>query len=575
MVTFPVDDVEPAAQRLSTRPLGGLYPDAIVVGGDPALPILPPDGVHPLLSAVSRAFAEHRPLVLSPDAVWLTIAYGVAQHVRLHAETLRPRLVRHVGRKRLEVTVLGSMPRDEQSWREVAASLAKQLAGEVGDTDMFDCDFSTSTEVERMVGRVVLLDAYAPYLSFWLCCVCGIPSVTLTGTVGDWQRIRDRVDQLAVFGMDSWRRSLVPITEEMVRAAAGAANVPFWQRIYNPADAYGGEVITGWAARLYPYLRGSAGIDQPNPLLDLPIDEPRELTFGRMGYQGPGVRSDTVPATLSRVVVTVNDRNSGDNSAVALRGGLVGVAQDADGALRPVAGWHLASAQIEIGDVIDRLIREHQVSPPQPGLLPNGTAELAGLYERVGAATLFGGAWRLLPIAEHGLIPRDYPIPYLATIMQIPGDRVLAAAVDLGETMHWVTCHVEDLGLDPTGLAGRRQRLLDEPADVPIFGTSLALVLQSILDGGDLTGLETGRLADLDTAARLRESVDTHAPEPEPAPGLPVSEPGPEAGLDEIRAAKEAAIDQRHFELAARLRGREKALLHEQADGRRTGQSEA
>jgi Domain of unknown function (DUF4419) len=35
--------------------------------------------------------------VLSPDAVWLTIAQGVAQHVRMNAEELRPRLVNHGG----------------------------------------------------------------------------------------------------------------------------------------------------------------------------------------------------------------------------------------------------------------------------------------------------------------------------------------------------------------------------------------------------------------------------------------------------------------------------------------------
>ena len=46
-------------------------------------------------------------------------------------------------------------------------------------------------------------------------------------------------------------------------------------------------------------------------------------------------------------------------------------------------------------------------------------------------------------------------------------------------------------------------------------------------------------------------------------------------GLDEIRTAKEGAIDQGHYELAARLRDRERTLLHEQADGRRAGQSEA
>jgi hypothetical protein len=75
--------------------------------------------VHPLLSAVGRAFAEHRPLVLCPDAVWLTIARGVAQHIRLHAEELRPRLVSHTGRKRLTVDLGGPMPRDAASWYDV------------------------------------------------------------------------------------------------------------------------------------------------------------------------------------------------------------------------------------------------------------------------------------------------------------------------------------------------------------------------------------------------------------------------------------------------------------------------
>ncbi len=106
----------------------------------------------------------------------------------------------------------------------------------------------------------------------------------------------------------------MPVTGQFARAASGDVDVAFWRRIYNPADAYGGKVITGWAARLYPYLtwRGVAG--EPNPLLDLPIDEPRDLTApGRMGYQGPGIRSDRVPAVLSKVMVNVNDVAGGDN----------------------------------------------------------------------------------------------------------------------------------------------------------------------------------------------------------------------------------------------------------------------
>ena len=113
MVVFAVDDVPAALSRLPARRLGELAGDALAVGGDPDLPVLEPDGVHPLLSAVGRAFAGHRPLVLSPDAVWLTIASGVAQHIRLHADELRPSLVTHPGRKRLEVTIDGPVPEDE------------------------------------------------------------------------------------------------------------------------------------------------------------------------------------------------------------------------------------------------------------------------------------------------------------------------------------------------------------------------------------------------------------------------------------------------------------------------------
>ncbi|MEV4317184.1 DUF4419 domain-containing protein [Actinocrispum sp. NPDC049592] len=127
MVTFQVDDVTPAAEKLGTRPLASLFPDALAVGPGPE--VVAPDGVHPLLSAVGRAFADHRPLVLSPDAVWLTILQGVAQHVKLKAEELRPLLVNHSGKKRLEVSLTGPMPGDEASWLDITETFLDQYRG--------------------------------------------------------------------------------------------------------------------------------------------------------------------------------------------------------------------------------------------------------------------------------------------------------------------------------------------------------------------------------------------------------------------------------------------------------------
>ncbi|MFF4241469.1 DUF4419 domain-containing protein [Actinomadura geliboluensis] len=497
MVTFRVDDVMPAAEPLPTLPLGDQFADAVVVGGDPSVRVLESNGVHPLLSAVGRAFAEHRPLVLSPDAVWLTIMQGLAQHVRLRSEELRPRLVGHLGRKRLTAVLDGPMPQDADSWQDAVESLSKILRSETDNTDEFDCDFSTSTDVERMAGRVVLLDAYSPYFAVWMICVCGIPSITLTGTVEDWQKIRDRVDTIATYDLGTWCRSLAAIADQCVRTAKGEVNTEFWRRIYNPIDAYGGEVITGWVARLYPYLTGGGEATEPNPLLELTIDEPRNATTDPSGfYRGPGIRSDRVPATLSRVRVNVNDRAGRVNRAMALHAGLTSVAQDRDGALRPLGGWYLAPATVEIDDVIDRIVRDHATEPPQPHRWYHASAELAALYRRIGSATMFEGAWRLRLAAAHRSILRGAGQCPIETVIDLSDGRSISAAIDFDtQTLYWIACRIEQADTKPQDPPNHRSKLVDDPADVPVYGTSLALLLDAALDsGGDISHLEIGRL---------------------------------------------------------------------------------
>lgn len=472
VTTFPVDDVAPAGTPLPTRPLGGLFPEALVTGGDPALPVLEPDGVHPLLSAVARAFAEHRPLVLSPDAVWLTIALGVARHVSLHPEELRPLLVAHEGRERLTASITGPVPRDAAFWSDLAAG----LAGRLRDPGLFACDFSTSTDVDRTAGHIVALDAHRPYYSLWLRSICGIPRITLTGTPGDWRAVRARVDALAGLIPPAWHRSLAPILDEFVRAALGEPDVSFWQRIYKPADAYGGDLITGWVARFYPYLALTA-IDRPNPLLDLPLGEPRDVT---VDAGGPGVQSNAVPATLSRVIVHVND---GDLRRLALHAGLVGVAQDPDGALRPIAGWHLTPAGLGLDEVLDRIVREHHTTPPRP-VHGDAPAEVVELYHRIGSARLFGGHWQIVPMAERRHVHTHDPEHWTETLVELSDGRSIAGVYDLRtNAVHWVLARIA------------QGRVAGDPADVPVLGSSLALLLDAALDsGGDVAHLETGRL---------------------------------------------------------------------------------
>jgi hypothetical protein len=58
---------------------------------------------HPIIAAIHRAFQDHRPMVLSPDMLWLMVTQGFANHVNANAEKLRNRLVRHSGIAKIAV----------------------------------------------------------------------------------------------------------------------------------------------------------------------------------------------------------------------------------------------------------------------------------------------------------------------------------------------------------------------------------------------------------------------------------------------------------------------------------------
>src|SRR5215469_12424951 len=93
----------------------------------------------------------------------------------------------------------------------------------------------------RTANEVALMDAYQRYFRYIMMCVCGIPSITLEGTPSDWQRIRDRIELLATFGLEWWTSRLAPILDESVATANGAPDLSFWQAIYKPERAYATE----------------------------------------------------------------------------------------------------------------------------------------------------------------------------------------------------------------------------------------------------------------------------------------------------------------------------------------------
>jgi hypothetical protein len=248
-------------------------------------------GVNGFALAVHLAFAQHRPLVLSPDAVWLTILQGFALHVRQHEAELRERLVHHQGKSTVALTVASLADAD---WPAIADDFVLRLADEVnpGLIQAMTDKFSTTGETEHAAHCVAAMDSFSRYFDFELLSICGIPSITLLGTAEDWRAVHERFRVLAEHGLQWWAKRLEPVLEHFVRTAEGNTDPSFWRCIYKPESAYGGDVATGWLVRFFPYLEAEDGTFIRN--------EMRSLT-GKWVHEA--VRPSSFPKGLSRVTL--------------------------------------------------------------------------------------------------------------------------------------------------------------------------------------------------------------------------------------------------------------------------------
>ena len=196
-ISFQVDDVEPCTERLPVMKVRSKVEERL---GTPFLAFsheasfkivsAREAGEHGLVNAVHFAFSEHRPLVLTPDAIWLTLAQGFAQHINNHAEALRSRFVTHKGKMALSVEVDALI--NAEHWAGAIQQWSTAIGEHVGAAlyQLMICNFSTTTPVVKTASQVAMMDAFQQYFEYRLTCICGIPSVTLKGTVADWVEIR-------------------------------------------------------------------------------------------------------------------------------------------------------------------------------------------------------------------------------------------------------------------------------------------------------------------------------------------------------------------------------------------------
>ena len=297
-----------------------------------------------------QAYADHRPLVLSPDMVWLIISQGFSRYVNAHTEEMRDLLVFHEGKMELVTISNNNILLPNGDWKlllnDFSACIAKNTKGELAD--LMTANFSTTGITERIASQVSLMDVVKKYFIYTrISASCGIPSITLKGSPEDWQKVLDKVRCLKKYNLEKWASDLEGILTEFVKASKGKHNTSFWQNIvkkrridqimvgnYCLTDPKKITYLDGWFLKFFPNALGETS-DSVIWNTDMPQEMVRVSFRQVLTDPDTGVPLDTIP--------------------MQLWAGFVGVEEDAKTlALMPKIGW-LARIADEESDEVARL----------------------------------------------------------------------------------------------------------------------------------------------------------------------------------------------------------------------------
>lgn len=204
------------------------------------------------VQGIIDSYNAHHNLVIRPDDVWLAIIIQFGIHVNGNAEAMRHIFVEHEGKKELIVEGFGNL--ETADYGSLAHQMTEELKKNLKDDSIKDWilpNFSTTTNNDTVVGSVAMMATMKEYFSYKMCLACGIPQVTLAGTVEDWQEIHDRVDKLHNYGeiCSKWAALLKKITTQLLQTSRGVIDLQFWSQIcHYRSFGSGPTYLSGWVS---------------------------------------------------------------------------------------------------------------------------------------------------------------------------------------------------------------------------------------------------------------------------------------------------------------------------------------
>ncbi len=195
---------------------------------------------------VVDAYSNHHSLVIRPDDVWAAVMTQFSFYINKNAEEFRKKFVNFEGKRTLSVIVPGSIRAGNDLFVKL---MTEEIHKNIVDPEVKKWiipNFSTTTENDIVSIGVIFMATMKKYFNYYRM-GCGIPNMTLEGTIEDWKAILARLEKLKEYELEKWYDLLKPVIQQFVDAKQGKVDLDFWQRIcHYKRNASATTYLSGW-----------------------------------------------------------------------------------------------------------------------------------------------------------------------------------------------------------------------------------------------------------------------------------------------------------------------------------------
>lgn len=319
---------------------------------------------HGFVQSIVQAWCHHFPIILKPDHIWLLILQGISKHVSSNATELRRRLLSRKScntTEKIDLTVIEDQNLVLQPESTGHGDEIERLVGTLNGLmtkhlslmaqGASSVEYSTTTNSDRMTFKLTMMDMCRSYFNYWFRGHCGFPSVSLAGSLEDWESLRARAEEviealcLPQFSKH-WCEALLPTLDRFIAAYRGDIDQVFWNAMVKRCGVYDSYWATcGYTGWFHVFLP----VDTEGNFSEWCVPYGTSVDYVQDGLRECWDAEDGVswrdcfgfPSGISQVPIQV--RGCGSMPYLLhVHGGFVGYSQDSEtGALMPVTSWYV------------------------------------------------------------------------------------------------------------------------------------------------------------------------------------------------------------------------------------------